>query len=77
MEKSDSDSGILAIKPQLQFQSDAEDPTPTTIRKMKTFITCLLVAMFCVVSTDADAGQVFSVIAELLEEQEVRTAQNF
>ena len=40
---------------------------------MKTFVTCLLVAMLCVVSIDASAEMVFKVIARLLEEQEVGT----
>ena len=40
---------------------------------MKMFVTCLLVAMLCVVSIDASAEMVFKVIARLLEEQEVGT----
>ena len=40
---------------------------------MKTFVTCFLVAMLCVVSIDASAEMVFKVIARLLEEQEVGT----
>ena len=56
------------------FHSDAESQTYQPIRKMKTFVTCLLVAMLCVVSIDASAETVFKVIARLLEEQEVGTA---